>query len=424
MMKQELIIKKKELPEWWKIKPLKEVLILHESGTWGPESNEKEGIAVLRSTNFTKDMKLKYEDFAYREITDKKITQKKLEFNDLLLERSGGGPKQPVGRVVLFNKKEGTYLFGNFIQRLRANTDLILPKFLYYNLFAKYLNGETESMQNNTTNLRNLRYDNFINTAILVPSLPEQQKIVSKLDKQMEQIEMMKKEAEKAMESLKIMFDSYLLKIFDQGFPTKKLGDLINKIQNGVYKPAQFRTKGKKMVRMYNIENDSIVLNDNNLQEIELSDDEKTKYILDKDDILLSRVNSAELVGKCGIVKDKLVGYAFENMIIRIKVNQNRIIPDYLAFFLISQKGKKEIRGITRHAINQSSINNTDVKKLNIPLTNDLNEQLEIVHYLNQKYGVINSLQNHFKKRIESITHLTSSILNEVFGQYEIPEEV
>ena len=423
-MKQELIIKKKELPEWWKIKPLKEVLILHESGTWGPESNEKEGIAVLRSTNFTKDMKLKYEDFAYREITDKKITQKKLEFNDLLLERSGGGPKQPVGRVVLFNKKEGTYLFGNFIQRLRANTDLILPKFLYYNLFAKYLNGETESMQNNTTNLRNLRYDNFINTAILVPSLPEQQKIVSKLDKQMEQIEMMKKEAEKAMESLKIMFDSYLLKIFDQGFPTKKLGDLINKIQNGVYKPAQFRTKGKKMVRMYNIENDSIVLNDNNLQEIELSDDEKTKYILDKDDILLSRVNSAELVGKCGIVKDKLVGYAFENMIIRIKVNQNRIIPDYLAFFLISQKGKKEIRGITRHAINQSSINNTDVKKLNIPLTNDLNEQLEIVHYLNQKYGVINSLQNHFKKRIESITHLTSSILNEVFGQYEIPEEV
>jgi len=76
-MKQELIIKKKELPEWWKIKPLKEVLILHESGTWGPESNEKEGIAVLRSTNFTKDMKLKYEDFAYREIPDKKITQKK-----------------------------------------------------------------------------------------------------------------------------------------------------------------------------------------------------------------------------------------------------------------------------------------------------------------------------------------------------------
>ena len=144
---------------------------------------------------------------------------------------------------------------------------------------------------------------------------------------------------------------------------------------------------------------------------------------MDKDDILLSRVNSAELVGKCGIVKDKLVGYAFENMIIRIKVNQNRIIPDYLAFFLISQKGKKEIRGITRHAINQSSINNTDVKTLNIPLTNDLNEQLEIVHYLNQKYGVINSLQNHFKKRIESITHLTSSILNEVFGQYEIPEE-
>jgi type I restriction enzyme S subunit len=405
-MKQELITKKKKLPEGWKIALLLDVVDV-EKGT-------EPGSSSYSNTNGTPFLRIGEVSGKSKSViftTSEKI--KLVNENDILMTFDGSPGL--VCRGLKGAISSGIRKISSNDERVLLNDYLfwILQTRIVQKIVEKYTKGAILKHAGSSIN----------NIKIILPPLQIQQKIVTKLDRQMAQIEMMKKEAEKAMESLKIMFGSYLLKIFDQGFPTKKLGDLINKIQNGVYKPAQFRTKGKKMVRMYNIENDSIVLNDNNLQEIELSDDEKTKYILDKDDILLSRVNSAELVGKCGIVKDKLVGYAFENMIIRIKVNQNRIIPDYLAFFLISQKGKKEIRGITRHAINQSSINNTDVKKLNIPLTNDLNEQLEIVHYLNQKYGVINSLQNHFKKRIESITHLTSSILNEVFGQYEIPEE-
>lgn len=409
-MKQELIIKKKELPEGWKICKLVDVTNKRKSGV-----NQFECTKKYISTG-----DLQHDDISFTEVTYKNRPSRAnmgASLGDIIFAKMKNTDK-----VLIIDETHSNNLYSTGFYVLEPNERYLVTKFLYYYLKSDFFKKQKNTLAKGATQ-KAINDSDLKEIVIVLPPLPIQQKIVSKLDKQMAQIEMMKKEAEKAMESLKIMFGSYLLKIFDQGFPTKKLGDLINKIQNGVYKPAQFRTKGKKMVRMYNIENDSIVLNDNNLQEIELSDDEKTKYILDKDDILLSRVNSAELVGKCGIVKDKLVGYAFENMIIRIKVNQNRIIPDYLAFFLISQKGKKEIRGITRHAINQSSINNTDVKTLNIPLTNDLNEQLEIVHYLNQKYGVINSLQNHFKKRIESITHLTSSILNEVFGQYEIPEE-
>ena len=435
MMKQELIIKKKELPEWWKIKPLKEVLILHESGTWGPESNEKEGIAVLRSTNFTKDMKLKYEDFAYREIPDKKITQKKLEFNDLLLERSGGGPKQPVGRVVLFNKKEGTYLFGNFIQRLRANTDLILPKFLYYNLFAKYLNGETESMQNNTTNLRNLRYDNFINTAILVPSLPEQQKIVSKLDRQMTQIEMMKREAEREKEASNKLFKSFLNKIFNfkmkeelpSGWKWKNLTELVKypkrDIVSGPFGSnlvvADYRNEGIPIIRLQNIQRGRFLNKDIKYVSPEKAEELKRHSYLPRD-IVIAKLGVP--IGKTCIVPENIEKGVVVADVVRIRINEEKNDVHFIEYLLnsdfVTDQLTNKIIGSTRPRVNLN-----DVRGLILPIP-ELKIQKDIVKELNRNIENSEKIKEEVINNVSSINQLPSSILNEVFGQYKIPEEV
>ena len=89
-----------ELPESWAVKQIKETMDL-ESGVWGKE--DESGYPVLRSTNFTESGYIDFEEVTYRDIPDRKIDDKKLKKGDVLLEISGGGPKQPVGRVVFLS---------------------------------------------------------------------------------------------------------------------------------------------------------------------------------------------------------------------------------------------------------------------------------------------------------------------------------
>ena len=80
---------------------LRELLVLHDSGVWGPE-HEEDGISVLRSTNFSPDGWIRFDNLTYRNVELRKRASKTLKPNDIILEKSGGGPKQPVGRVCLF----------------------------------------------------------------------------------------------------------------------------------------------------------------------------------------------------------------------------------------------------------------------------------------------------------------------------------
>ena len=56
-----------------------------------------------------------YSDIAYLDVEAKKFEKRRLQYGDVILEKSGGGPKQPVGRVALFDKEEGNFSFSNFI---------------------------------------------------------------------------------------------------------------------------------------------------------------------------------------------------------------------------------------------------------------------------------------------------------------------
>lgn len=95
-----------------------------------------------------------------------------------------------------------------------------------------------------------------------------------------------------------------------------------------------------------------------------------------------------------------------------------------MAYFIISKKGKEEIRRITRRAINQSSINNKDVKTIHISVPSNMDDQTLIVRALNEKYQTVMILKHQSIIQLSTIAQLPQSLLNEVFGKYEIPESV
>ena len=84
------------------------------NGLWTGKKPPFRKAKVIRNTNFTKDCKLDLSDVVELDVEIKQLEKRKLEFGDIILEKSGGGPKQPVGRVVLFERNDADFSFSNF----------------------------------------------------------------------------------------------------------------------------------------------------------------------------------------------------------------------------------------------------------------------------------------------------------------------
>ena len=169
--------------EGWSYKRLGEVTSAI-NGLWTGKKPPFINIAVVRNTNFTKDCELDMTDVAYIDVEQKQYTTRKLFPGDIIIEKSGGTEKQPVGRAVLFNIKDGEYSFSNFTAALRIiDNSKLLPTFLHKFLQAKYKQGVTRSMQAKTTGIHNLDFKAFNNLIVPLPEISVQHSIVSELNK-------------------------------------------------------------------------------------------------------------------------------------------------------------------------------------------------------------------------------------------------
>ena len=107
---------------------------------------------VLRTTNFTNEGIIDYSNVVKRAIDKKSIDEKYLLPGDIIIEKSGGSDKQPVGRVVYFDGSPKTYLFNNFTGLLRVKDRTRWnPRYVFYSLFHNYRKGGTRNFENKTS---------------------------------------------------------------------------------------------------------------------------------------------------------------------------------------------------------------------------------------------------------------------------------
>ena len=157
------------------------------NGEWGTEINEnsKNIASVIRTTNFLNNGKIDIQnkELVKREMDKNKIEQKKLKKGDIIIEKSGGSPNQPVGRVVFFNlNSNDIFLCNNFTSILRIK-EKINSKYIFYFLRNSYKNNKVLKFQNKTTGIINLKLQDYLNgSCIYLPELRIQNKVVNILD--------------------------------------------------------------------------------------------------------------------------------------------------------------------------------------------------------------------------------------------------
>ena len=193
------------------------------SGEWGTDDESGNGIPVLRTTNFTNEGVVDYSNVVTRTIKKKNIDAKYLRKGDIIIEKSGGSDKQPVGRVIYFDGPESTYLFNNFTGLLRVKNQAVwLPRYVFYSLFHNYRKGGTRPFDSKTTGLHNLKtYDYISRYEVLAVPISEQESICKQLDYVYDIIKTRQQQLQKLDELVKARFVEMFgdLKTNPKGWP-------------------------------------------------------------------------------------------------------------------------------------------------------------------------------------------------------------
>ena len=214
------------------------------SGEWGTDDETGVGIPVLRTTNFTNEGIVNYENVVTRIITKKDISEKYLQSGDIIIEKSGGSDKQPVGRVIYFDGPENTYLFNNFTGLLRVrDKNEWFPRYVFYSLFANYKKVGTRPFENKPTGLHNLKTDDYVSRyEITEIPLNKQVATCAQLDQILKVINLRRKELSNLDDLIKARFVEMFGTLHDnkKGFAVVTIEKVCSLIKDGTHQTPQY----------------------------------------------------------------------------------------------------------------------------------------------------------------------------------------
>jgi type I restriction enzyme S subunit len=165
-----------EIPEHWEKHKLKYLISKPIAGAWGAEpQNDDNDITCVRVADFS-EYEIKTDNLTIRNIEAK--SEQILKPGDLLLEKSGGGEKTPVGRVVLFNQSFKA-VTSNFVSKFSTKIDLVSSEYLLY--IFKLINSVRWNFRSlkQTTGIQNIDTYQYMDNWVFIPKIEEQKIIVN-----------------------------------------------------------------------------------------------------------------------------------------------------------------------------------------------------------------------------------------------------
>ena len=163
------------------------------NGLWRTDEDDFINVCVIRSTEFSEYGTISFDKLEPIPVKSSQYKTRKLFLGDIILERSGGGPEQPVGRVCWFEREYGEYSFSNFTSCIRVQSNnIIMPKFLFYFLEYYWEMGGTDRIQNQTTGIRNLDYDLYKMIKIPIFEIQIQKQFILNIEQILDSIYILK----------------------------------------------------------------------------------------------------------------------------------------------------------------------------------------------------------------------------------------
>lgn len=360
---------------------------------------------------------LKFDNLTLRNVLPSQQENRLLHYGDLLLEKSGGGDKMPVGRVVFVNSNQPA-VCSNFIQALTIN-DKASSRFVLYLFNSIYSNRVNTLFFNQTTGIQNLQTAYYLSQEIALPPLAEQEAIAEYLDKECEKIgrniELLERKADAYKRLRRSIINRAVTRGLNPDTPLKpsassltdkipehwnerRIKDFFTEISIKGFpnEPMLCATQSRGVIPQSMYEN-RVVAALTGLENMKLV--EKGNFVIS----LRSFQGGIEYAHYRGIIS---AAYT----VLRLDGNNS---TEYFRYFFKSPTLIKLMKKCVTGIREGQNINYTVLKYEKVPIPPYI-EQQQIAAYLDEKCGKIDAIIEKIGTQIERLKELKRSLINEV----------
>lgn len=257
--------------------------------------------------------------------------------------------------------------------------------------------------------VKGVTLDQLRQLKINIPALEEQRRIAAILDK----AEALRAKRRKAIAKLDLLLQSVFLEMFDvkdSGWAEVNVGDITD-VQGGLQlSTAREKIENKKpYLRVANVYRNRLDLSE--IKYFGVTDSEFLRTKLEKNDILIVEGHgNPDEIGRSAIWDGSVKDCTHQNHLIRCRINTNKVLPEYLNFYMNSDLGKFHLKKSSNTTSGLNTISVSKVRSLPVILA-PIDEQKKWVNFQNK----IEKMKNLHKVQLKFNDSLIYSLQSQYF---------
>lgn len=418
-----------ELPVGWRNATLANILTLHRGVTYrkpdarsGPENGF---LPLLRANNINQT--INFDDLVY--VPEHLVsTDQRLRPFDIVIAMSSGS-KKLVGKAAQI-KKPCEATFGAFCAVARPLCGMD-PAFVGWFMHTREYR-QSASDDSKGSNINNLKREHILGVPIRVPPLPEQQRIVEKIETLFAELDK-GEDALRAVQKLLARYRQSVLKAAVTGTLTADwraanggtawrdttLGELSSFLTSGSRGWAKFYAdQGDTFIRAQNLKYDRLDLDD--VAFVSLPNrSEGTRTKVQAGDILIT-ITGANVTKTALVERIDVTAYVSQHVALFRPTSD--VHPEFLHRFIVAKAGGRKALEAAAYGAGKPGLNLQNIKDVPISLP-PLGEQREIVDRLDHLLGAQSAVQAEIKRQLIIGQSLRQSILKEAFSGKLVPQD-
>ncbi|PEJ06809.1 restriction endonuclease subunit S [Bacillus wiedmannii] len=385
------------IPDSWEIKKFKDLVEYSKLGT-NDTSNSEEGLPLVKMGNLT------FGGFNFKKV--EYINAPEKDYNEFLLKKGDflfntRNTPQLVGKCAVWNKQLKNAIYNNNIMKVVFDKETI-PDYISYQFNNGVLQKKIRGLATGTTSVAAIYWKDLSVVKVPLPSVREQQKIVTILtsvEKTIEKTEAIIEQTEKVKKGLMQQLltkgiGHMKFKKTDMGEIPEKwevitLNDVVLSLDAGVSVNSENRNKEtneKGILKTSAVTNR--VFNPNEHKTILPNEIDRAKTTPKKGHIIISRMNTKELVGASSYVESDYDDLFLPDRLWQANLDNSKVSSVWLSFVLTSSEMRNRISeiatgtsGSMKNISKQAFLN----LKIALPTKNEQEKIADILDSIDQK---------------------------------------
>ena len=290
---------------------------------------------------------------------------------------------------------------------LTPNTELVLPKFIYYRM---------QSIQFEHSTHKRYWIQQYSKIKVKIPPIPEQERIVSKIEELFSKLDASVAELKTAKEKLKVYRQAVLKEAFDGEYPRITLKEIATPLSGYAFKSKKYSINGKYVVvKIGNVKPFHFDFSRDFTKTIEVDDAILSRYLLTRGDCLITMTGSR---GKRDygyvVMVENQKNYLLNQRVAALRFNLSVALPKFFEYYLSSPQYRNQFFAYETGNVGQG---NVGIKALTEPevICPPIKIQEEIIQKIEFRLSLCDSIEQTIDTSLQQAEALRQSILKQAF---------